>query len=124
MAELPQCLIQGREFAYRQEILSELAAGATLRLDSRRFAADELIGTYKIRLRIANNASQNDPSPEVQGSVRDMTTLVENLGKIAASEVVAYYVLVEDGRSYHLFVDAESDSVVGCLKGFTVTGAE
>ena len=83
MTDLPECLLRSDEFTYRQEILFELERGATLRIDSRRFSANELVGTYKIRVRIANKAYQDDPGPQLHDSVRDMTILVENLAKIA-----------------------------------------
>ena len=113
----PRSLESEALFPYKGEIIAALAAGARLRKAERRLLAGQLVGTYQIRLHIAQDPKINDAISPAENSVaRDLATIVENLSVDPATEISAFSIRNEDGTAYFLFEYEKSGGYVGCLR--------
>lgn len=120
MNEFPRCLKSEVEFHYKQEVITALEAGASLRKDNRQLVASDLLGTYQIRLNIANDFSnQKSNEPITLQYIQALTELVKNLGSNPTENVAAWYVRLSDGDRYWLFENEKSGLAFGCLHSET-----
>lgn len=118
MSEYPSCLKSEVEFHYKQEVITALEVGASLRKDDRQLVAGDLWGTYQIRLNIANDSSnQKSNDPNTSQYILALTELVKNLGSNPTEIVAVWYVRLNDGGRYWLFENEKSGLAFGCLYG-------
>ena len=100
-------------FKHREGVEAVLRSGGSLRRDSRVHTADQLVGTYKIRLRIATDPKL---SPEGNHLVDDLTRLVAGLEAIAGRDVAAWFIRDSSQKTrFWVFEDRATGSVVSCL---------
>jgi hypothetical protein len=84
-------------------------AGASVRKDERQLMVDRLIGTYAIRLRLAQ--AQGQPAKD------DLALLVGNLRECGGVAVAVWYVHVVRGVRFMVLESAEDGRFLGCLLG-------
>jgi hypothetical protein len=98
------------EFPHRAEVLSAVTGGASVRKDERLLLVEDLLGTYTIRLRLAQGHG-------TATQIADMTYLVANLREHAEEAADVWYVHGQDGVRFHVFECSNSGMALGCLKG-------
>jgi hypothetical protein len=113
----PQSLHAEVPFPYKHEIIAALANGATCSKYDRHLLAGRLLGTYQIRLNIAQDPKINDNLPLSANAIaRDLTTIVKNLSVDPATEVSVYSIRFADHAVYQLFEYAHDGGYIGCLR--------
>jgi hypothetical protein len=110
MNNLPRSLTLEGEFPHRAEVLSAVAGGASVRKDDRTLLAKDLLGTYTIRLRLAQGRG-------TATQIADLTYLVAKLREHTEEAADVWYVHRQDGVKFHVFECNKGGMALGCLKG-------
>ena len=109
MNNLPRSLALGNEFPHGAEVLSAVTGGASVRKDDRTLLAKDLLGTYTIRLRLAQGRG-------TATQIADLTYLVAKLREHIEEAADIWYVHRQDGVKFHVFECSRSGMALGCLK--------
>jgi|SRR6185312_2988506 hypothetical protein len=113
---IPDCLTKSAEFPHKADVLAALNNGATLRRDERSLPADRLLGTYQIRLRIAQEIAPRESEAQLQAQAAlDMAFLVSQLRQQQTALVTIWYVRATDNSKFVLMENAQTSEALGCL---------
>ena len=123
MNALPNCLVASVSLPYRDEILSAIAHGANVRGDERTVQARDHIGTFSIRLRIAEDPAITEQSEQISQSAADIRRFLELLAQAPDTATRAWFINARDGDRYVLIEDAVSHEPLGCFKKFASSGS-
>lgn len=105
-------------FPHREAVLAALRQGGTCRADDRELRADQLLGTYLIRLNIALDPELNGGIPDEENTLgHDLSYLTERLRVVGTARVQAFYVHAPEGVAYHVFQVSEDAASLGCIRG-------
>ena len=103
------------QFPHKADVAAALAAGAHARRDEREIFTDALLGTYQIRLGIAQGIQ---PANErTQQAVDDLGFLVGQLGQHPNVRVAIWYIHAPNGTRYTLMEAEPSATPLGCIAG-------
>lgn len=109
MSDKPLSLTSGERFLHKAELIAAIEAGASIRKDDRQLMVSRLLGTYAIRLRLAQ--AQGAPAQD------DLAYLVNNLRGCEDVAVAAWYIHAAGGVRFFVLEGAEDGRLLGCLKG-------
>ncbi|ULU25746.1 hypothetical protein [Dyella terrae] len=109
MSDIPQCLTSDQPFPHKAELMAAIDAGASVRKDERQLMVGRLIGTYEIRLRLAQ--AQGQPAKD------DLALLVDNLRDCENVAVAVWYIHSAGGVRFIVVEGAEDGRFLGCLLG-------
>jgi hypothetical protein len=110
MSEAPRCLVSEADFPHREELAAAIANGSSIRKDVRALSAENLLGTYAIRLKIAQDHGNAE-------QISDLAFLVSKLQSRANRGAEAWYIHSVDGTRFQVFECSDSGDALGCLKG-------
>ena len=111
----PSSITAQEPFPHKAEVAHALATGAHVRRDEREIFTDRLLGTYQIRLRIAQDVK---PATEhTQQAVQDLSFLIGRLGQNPNVRAVVWYIHAANGARYTLIEAAQSAIPLGCIAG-------
>jgi hypothetical protein len=113
----PVAINTSAAFKHRDAILAALREGGACRPDDRELWANELLGTYLIRLNIALDQKLNGGLPEEENShAQDLRHLTEALRRAGSTRVRAFHVHAPDGVAYQVFQAGDDGENLGCLR--------
>ncbi|CAN7648172.1 hypothetical protein LJR225_005093 [Phenylobacterium sp. LjRoot225] len=116
---LPRAIQSAGDFPHRSDIVGALNAGATCRQDERRLSAEELLGIYEIRLRIALDTKLNEGMPPAENQLAsDLTGLLENLRGSPTDLVTAFYIHAPNCERFTFFESAATGTYLGCIRSY------
>jgi hypothetical protein len=103
-------------FPHRAEILDAIAHGASVRMDERTIQARDHIGTFNIRLRIAEDPAIARQDAQALQSAADIRLFLEHLSRAPDAPTRAWFINTQSGERYVLIEDAVSHVPLGCFK--------
>jgi hypothetical protein len=113
---IPDCLTKPTEFPHKAEVLAALNNGAVLRRAEGSVQADRLLGTYQIRLRIAQELVPRESEAQLQAQAAlDMTFLVSQLRQQQTALVTIWFVHAAENSKFVLMENAQTSEALGCL---------
>ena len=112
----PACVNESDPFPHKAEVAAALAAGAHVRRDERVLVSSSLLGTYQIRLRIAQSIKlPADQAQQQIQAIEDLSFLVSRLSEYPDATVTGWYIHALNGAHYVLMENAQSKAVMGCI---------
>jgi len=115
MTTSPSCISESDQFPHKAEVAAALAAGADVRRDERELVSSSLLGTYQIRLQIAQNLGSSTPHHEQ--TTKDLGFLVSRLSQYPEAPITVWYIHALSGARYVLMENAQSNVAMGCITG-------
>jgi hypothetical protein len=113
MSNTPPWIQLPGAFRHRREVENTLQRGGSARRDERSHGAEQLLGLYQLRLRIARDRNIN---PRGGAVIEDLADLVENLQALPGGNITAWFVYDADKSTrYWVFEDQARGCVIGCL---------
>jgi hypothetical protein len=77
-----------------------------------------LLGTYQIRLQIAQDVKHSPQAPQQQDhAVEDLGFLVKRLSQYPEATVTIWYIHALNGARYVVMENVQSKAAIGCLMG-------
>jgi hypothetical protein len=118
MTSVPTCVNESDPFPHKSEVAAALAAGAHVRRDERELASSSLLGTYQIRLQIAQSVKHSTQAAQQQDSaVEDLGFLVNRLSQCPEATIAVWYIHALNGVRYIVMENAQSKAAMGCITG-------
>ena len=115
MTTSPACVSKPDQFPHKAEVAAALAAGAHVRRDERELVSNSLLGTYQIRLQIAQNLESLTQHQEQ--TTEDLGFLVSRLSQYPEAPITIWYIHTLNGARYVLMENAQSNVAMGCITG-------
>ena len=117
MTTSPACISEPDQFPHKAKVTAALAAGAHVRRDERELVSISLLGTYQIRLKIAQNLEPSTPHQEQ--AAEDLGFLVSRLSQYPKAPITIWYIHALNGARYVLMENAQSNVAMGCITGLS-----
>jgi hypothetical protein len=116
MTTNPACVSEPDPFPHKAEVVAALAAGAHVRRDERQLISKSLLGTYQIRLNIAQRIkpSTQQAQPHEQ-AIQDLSFLVSRLSQYPDAPIAIWYIHALSGARYVLMENTQSNVAMGCI---------
>jgi hypothetical protein len=118
MTTSPACVSESDQFPHKAEVAAALAAGAHVRRDERELVSNSLLGTYQIRLQIAQNLKPlTEQAQHQEQAINDLGFLVGRLSQHPEAPIAVWYIHALSGARYVLMENAQSNVTMGCIAG-------
>ena len=118
MTSAPACVNESDPFPHKSEVAAALAAGANVRRDERELISSSLLGTYQIRLQIAEGLKLSAQEAQQQDrAVEDLRFLVNRLSQYPEATITVWYINATNGARYVLMENSQSKAAIGCITG-------
>lgn len=113
---IPDCLTKSADFPHKADVLAALNNGAVLRRGEGLVRADRLLGTYQMRLRIAQELAPRESEAQLQAQAAfDMAFLVSQLRQQETAMVTIWFVHAAENSKFVLMENTQTSEALGCL---------
>jgi len=109
--ETPRCVSCDVDFPHKQQVCAALQSGASVRRDSRRLKASDLIGLYTIRHRVAVESGADE------SAIADLEWFLSNLKSAQGANVRAWFIHPTSGPKLVVLEDDDRGLPLGCFEG-------